>query len=74
MAILEPTAKADTANMMRHINDSLKATEAETVQEEGIKHLAGQARTGAPVSPVKGVENKLVGTLEQMRKIRDKVK
>ena len=67
MAILEPTAKADTANMMQRINDSLRATETETVQREGIEHLAVQAATGASVSLGES-------TLEQMRKIRDKVK
>ena len=64
MAFLEPTAKADTANMMRRISGLLRATEAETVQRGGIEHLTGQVATGAP-------ESLEVGTLEQMRKIRD---
>ncbi len=71
MAILEPTAKADTANMMRRISGDLRATEAEDVQRGGIEHLAEQVATGAPTG---GTEHRLIGTLEQMRKIRDKVK
>ena len=67
MAILEPTAKADTANIMQRINDSLRVTEAKTIQGEGIEHLAEQISTDAPVSLK-------IGTLEQMRKIHNKVK
>ena len=55
MAILEPTAKANTLDMMQGINSSNGATEA-------------------PVGLVGGTERKLVGTLEQMRKIRDELK
>ncbi len=55
MAILEPTAKADTLGMMKSIRGPKVATEA-------------------PVGLVEGTERELVGTLEQMRKIRDKVK
>ncbi len=55
MAILEPTAKADTLGMMQSI-------------------LSPKVAPGAPVGLVEGTEHELVGTLEQMRKIRDKVK
>ena len=74
MAILEPTAKADTANMMRRISGDLRATEAEDVQRGGIEHLAEQAATGRYRQLQTATGNGLVGTLEQMRKIRDKVK
>ncbi len=52
MAILEPTAKADTLGMMQSI-------------------LSPKVAPGAPVGLVEGTEHELVGTLEQMRKIRD---
>ncbi len=58
MAILEPTKQADTFKMMQRIR---------SIRPE-------QASVGTPVGLGEGTERELIGTLEQMRKIRDERK